>query len=200
VSKSAAGNRKSKRELRREQMEREKRLRTLKIWVPITVIVVALVALVIFRSTRPEIEGVTIVDAAIANQHDDTLDIPFGSIPPLGGPHAAIWQNCGIYDTPVSGQFAIHSMEHGAVWITYNPELPADQIATLQDMVRGEGSMILNPYPNQTSPIVMTVWDRQLELDSVADARVAEFIGRYKGNRGPEAGARCSGGVGTPIG
>ncbi|MCP4417098.1 MAG: DUF3105 domain-containing protein, partial [Chloroflexi bacterium] len=118
----------------------------------------------------------------------------------LGGPHAPVWQNCGIYDTPIAGQYAIHSMEHGAVWITYNPDLPADQIATLEDMVRGESYMLLNPYPHQTSSIVMTVWDRQLELDSVADVRVTEFIDRYKGVRGPESGAGCSGGVGTPTG
>ncbi len=175
-------------------------MRALRIWIPIAVVVLALVALVVFRSTRPEVEGVTVVEAAVANQHDDTLDIPFGGTPPMGGPHAPVWQNCGIYDTPVAGQYAIHSMEHGAVWITYNPDLPADEIAALQNMARGESYMLLNPYPDQTSPIVMTVWDRQLALDSVADGRVAEFVDRYKSSRGPESGAGCSGGVGTPTG
>lgn len=200
MSKSATKQKRSKREIRREQKEREKRMRALRIWLPTAVIVLGLVALVVFRAARPEVEGVTVVQAAVANQHDDTLDIPFGGIPPMGGPHAPVWQNCGIYTTPVAGQYAIHSMEHGAVWLTYNPDLPANQVATLQDMVRGESYMLLNPYPDQDSPIVLTVWDRQLALDSVDDARLAEFIDRYKGVRGPESGAVCSGGVGSPIG
>lgn len=200
MSKSAKKQKRSKREIRREQKEREKRMRALRIWLPAAVIVLGLAALVVFRAARPEVEGVTVVQAAVANQHDDTLDIPFGGIPPMGGPHAPVWQNCGIYTTPVAGQYAIHSMEHGAVWLTYNPDLPADQIAILQDMVRGESYMLLNPYPDQDSPIVLTVWDRQLALDSVEDARLAEFIDRYKGVRGPESGAVCSGGVGSPIG
>jgi hypothetical protein len=67
-------------------------------------------------------------------------------------------------------------------------------------MARGEGYTLLSPYPDQASPIVLTVWDRQLEVDSVEDARVSEFIDRYKQIRGPEAGAPCSGGTGTPVG
>jgi len=70
----------------------------------------------------------------------------------------------------------------------------------LQDIVRGQGYVLLNPYPDQTSPIVLTVWDRQLAVDSASDARVTEFIDRYRQVRGPESGASCSGGVGTPVG
>jgi hypothetical protein len=200
VSKSETGQKRSKREVRREQMAREKRMRALRIWVPVMVIVFALAGLVIYRATRPEVEGVETVEAAIANQHDDTLIIPFGGIPPMGGPHASSWQNCGIYVTPVEAQFAIHSMEHGAVWITYHPDLPADQVASLESLVRGETYMLVSPYPDQTSPIVLTVWDRQLTVDSAADGRIADFIDRYKRVRGPESGAACSGGVGTPLG
>lgn len=200
MSKASSGQKRSKREIRREQVAREKRMKALRIWVPLGVIVLALVGLLIYRVTRPEVEGVVEVQAAIANQHDDTLEIPFGGTPPMGGPHASVWQNCGIYDTPVAGQYAIHSMEHGAVWITYSPDLPADQISALQDIARGDNFMLLNPYPDQTSPIVLTVWDRQLAVDSPDDARIADFIDQYQQLRGPESGSPCSGGVGTPIG
>ena len=200
MSKTSGSQKRSKREIRREQVAREKRMRALRIWVPAAVVVFSLVGLLIYRATRPEVEGVVEVQAAIANQHDDELQIPFGGTPPMGGPHASVWQNCGIYVTPVEGQYAIHSMEHGAVWITYNPDLPAEEIAALEAMVQGEGYILLSPYPDQTSPIVLTVWDRQLEVDSVEDARISAFIDRYKQVRGPESGALCSGGVGTPVG
>ena len=200
MSKSSSGKKRSKREIRREQVAREKRMRNLRIWVPIGVIIFGLIGLLIFRATRPEVEGTVVVEAAVANQHDDTLQIPFEETPPMGGPHAGVWQNCGIYDTPVEGQHAIHSMEHGAVWITYSPDLPADQIAAIEDIARGETYFLVNPYPNQVSPIVLTVWDRQLSVDSADDVRIAEFIDRYQQQRGPEAGAACTGGVGTPTG
>ena len=200
MSKSSSGQKRSKRAIRREQVAREKRMRALRMWVPIGVVVVGLIGLLIFRATRPEVEGVVVVDAALPNQHDDTLGIPFGGMPPMGGPHAPVWQNCGIYNTPVAGQYAIHSMEHGAVWLTYHPDLPADQIVALQDLARGDGFMLLSPYPDQTTPIVLTVWDRQLAVDSVDDPRIEDFIERYKLVRGPESGAACSGGIGTPIG
>jgi hypothetical protein len=200
VSKRSAGQKRSKRDVRREQLAREKRMRALRIWVPVSVVILALVALLIYRATRPEVEGVVAVEAAVPNQHDDELKIPFGGTPPMGGPHASVWQNCGIYETPVEGQYAIHSMEHGAVWITYTPDLPAEQVVALQDMVRGQGYILLNPYPEQISPIVLTVWDRQLAVDSVDDARITEFIDQYSQIRGPESGAACSGGVGNPVG
>lgn len=199
MSKQSSGLKRSKRDIRREQVAREKRMRTLRIWVPIAVVALAVVAFVIYQGTRPEVEGVVTVEAAVPNQHDDELKIPFGGTPPMGGPHASVWQNCGIYETPVEGQYAIHSMEHGAVWITYNPDLPVDQVVALQDMVRGKGYLLLNPYPEQTSAIVLTVWDRQLAVDSVDDMRITQFLDQYSQIRGPESGAACSGGVGNPV-
>jgi len=178
---------------------REKRLQSLRIWIPLAVIALSLIGLLVFRLTRPEVEGVVVVESAASNQHDDTLVIPFGDTPPMGGPHASTWQNCGIYTTPVEAQYAIHSMEHGAVWITYSPDLSADQITMLEGLVRGENYMLVSPYPEQDSPIVLTVWDRQLAIDSADDARIEDFIDRYKQDRGPEAGASCSGGTGSPL-
>ncbi len=199
MSKAPTGQKRSKRDIRREQVARDKRLQSLRIWIPLAVIVLSLIGLLVYRATRPDVEGVVVVDSAVANQHDDSLVLPFGATPPMGGPHASTWQNCGIYTTPVEAQFAIHSMEHGAVWLTYSPELPAEQVATLEGLVRGENYMLVSPYPDQDSPIVLTVWDRQLAVDSADDARIDDFIERYKQIRGPENGASCSGGVGSPL-
>ncbi len=199
MSKVPTGQKRSKRDIRREQVAREKRLQSLRIWIPLAVIALSLIGLLVFRLTRPEVEGVVVVESAASNQHDDTLVIPFGDTPPMGGPHASTWQNCGIYTTPVEAQYAIHSMEHGAVWITYSPDLSADQITMLEGLVRGENYMLVSPYPEQDSPIVLTVWDRQLAIDSADDARIEDFIDRYKQDRGPEAGASCSGGTGSPL-
>jgi hypothetical protein len=56
--------------------------------------------------------------------------------PPAGGPHNPIWQNCGYYDDPVRDENAVHSLEHGAVWITYQSALPQDERERLSDLTQ----------------------------------------------------------------
>jgi hypothetical protein len=195
------GERISKKEERRLKLERERRMKMLRIWGPIAVVVIVLIGLLLFRLLEPDVAGITRVEAAAANQHDNAFVYEESELPPTGGIHATSWLNCGIYDAEVPIENAVHSMEHGAVWLTYAPEqVSADDITSLKNAVRGKGDVILSQYPNQASPIVLTTWDIQLQLDSAADERVDEFINQYRGTRGPEAGASCSGGIGTPTG
>ena len=195
------GERVSKREERRLQLERERRLKKLRLWGPVGMIILALIALLLVRILEPDVEGVTIVTAAAANQHDNAFRYEKSPLPPTGGIHATSWLNCGIYDIEVPAENAVHSMEHGAVWVTYDPEqVTASDIALLKDAVRGQGYTILSPYSEQASPVVLTTWDIQLQVESVSDGRINDFIRQYRGTRGPEAGASCSGGVGTPSG
>lgn len=195
----AAHQRVSRKELRRQQIEREKRMKSLRIWIPIAVIALSLVVLMIVRLSEGEIEGAVFVESAISNQHDASIEYGFGGLPPMGGVHKPTWQNCGTYAEPVAAEYAIHSMEHGAVWLTYHPDLPDSDVRALQDMVLGESYVILSPYPDQASDIVLTAWDVQLQVSSVSDERIEEFLSRYRQTRGPESAA-CSGGIGNPIG
>ena len=191
----------SKREQRRQKLEREKRSKALRIWVPIGIALLAFVILLLIRIFEPDVEGVTIIEpAAAGGQHDNDFQYEAVGLPPTGGIHNSNWLNCGIYSNEVPIENAVHSLEHGAVWVTYNPDIPADEIALLLDAVRGKGDTILSPYPDQTSNIALTAWDLQLTIDSASDERIEEFIDQYKGTRGPEAGAACSGGVGSPTG
>lgn len=190
----------SKKEQRRQEMAREQRTKRVRVIIPIVVVLLAFLAFVAYRAFQPEIDGVTKVAAAPGAQHDDELQIAFGGLPPMGGAHASTWQNCGTYAEPVAPQYAIHSMEHGAVWVSYHPDLPADQIAALQEMAQDQPELLLSPYPEQSSPIVLTSWDRQLPLDSANDERVEEFVARYQNKSGPEASTSCQGGVGVPTG
>ncbi len=191
---------KSRREERRLQSEREQRMKQLRLWIPIAIVVLGLVGLFVYRLFEPDVAGVVFAEGEIpGNQHDSALQIPFGERPPMGGPHNPSWQNCGIYDTPVEAQYAIHSMEHGAIWITYPPDLSVDEVEVLEDLALANGRILLSPYPEQTSRVVLTAWDLQLELDSVTDERLEQFVDRYINTRGPERGASCEGGVGAPI-
>lgn len=132
--------------------------------------------------------------------HDETIDYSGSELPPVGGIHSGIWQNCGIYDEPVVAKHAVHSMEHGAVWVTYHPNLPADDVARLQDLVKGEAYVLLSPFEALKSPVVLTAWGIQLEVDEAGDDRIDTFIERYeRGPQTPEPGAICYDGTGAPT-
>ena len=135
-----------------------------------------------------------------ARDHVD-YEIEAGDLPPPGGIHNDVWQNCGVYDEPVGIGNAVHSLEHGATWIAYQPELPAEEVQVLRDLASSEDFVLMSPYPGLRSPIVLTAWERQLELEAADDERIPEFIERYQqGPTTPELGATCQDGIGTPIG
>jgi hypothetical protein len=120
--------------------------------------------------------------------------------PPMGGPHNPVWQNCGLYDQPVPNEQAVHSMEHGAVWITYQPDLAAEDVALLREQVRGKSHALLSPYPDLPAPVVASAWGVQLKLEGADDPRLPFFIQRFhNGEQTPEPGAPCNNGVGEPI-
>jgi hypothetical protein len=138
--------------------------------------------------------------AGLSRGHDETVEYADLELPPVGGLHSGVWQNCGIYTDPIEAKNAVHSMEHGAVWIAHQPGIGSEDIDTLHDLVRGERYVLLSPYPNLKSPIVLTAWGIQLELESASDARIAQFVDQYQqGPQTPELGATCSNGTGLPI-
>ena len=97
---------------------------------------------------------------------------------------------------PIANENAVHMLEHGAVWITYNAKtLPASQLAELEKYVTGIDRMALSPYPNLKTPISLQSWGYQLFVQKrVNDPRIAKFIAalKYNPKTTPEYGATCS--------
>lgn len=147
------------------------------------------------------IEGVqTYPDRAEYHKHVTVVKEAEGNLPPVFGEHFAAWQNCGIYDQPIELGGALHSMEHGAVWLTYRSDLPIAQATELQKIVRGHGYVLMSPYAPQKNDVVLTAWGVQLIVDSVPDDRIQKFIAYYEqGPQNPEPGAPCSGATGSPL-
>ena len=103
--------------------------------------------------------------------------------------------SCGVYTAPVKTEEAVHSLEHGAVWVTYRPDLPADQVSILTGVVSKYPYGLLSPFPGIDSPVVASAWGLQLKLASASDPRLQEFVAKYQnGPQTPEPGASCSGG------
>ncbi|OLV17381.1 DUF3105 domain-containing protein [Deinococcus marmoris] len=115
--------------------------------------------------------------------------------PPAGGAHNPLWQNCGVYAQPLYNEYAVHSMEHGAVWITYRPDLDAAGVAQLKTLVDGRPYTLLSPYDGMDTPVAASAWGAQLKVDKPDDARLKTFLDRYEqGPTTPERGAACTGG------
>ena len=138
-------------------------------------------------------------DVGPGGQHTQT-DVDYEQNPPAGGAHNAVWQNCGYYAEPVRDENAVHSLEHGAVWITYSPDLSEDEVERLRDIAESQSYILVSPYEDLPSPIVASAWGKQLSLESAEDPDLERFIGAYRqGPQTPEPGAVCTGGIGQPA-
>lgn len=113
--------------------------------------------------------------------------------PPDGGNHNPFWYKCAAYNAPIVNEHAVHSLEHGAVWITYRTDLPGDQVDFLTDLVAGNDYALLSPYPGQVAPVMATAWGRQLSAQNAKDDVLARFLRTYSnGPQTREIGAGCA--------
>jgi hypothetical protein len=126
-----------------------------------------------------------------------TKDVDYAMTPPAGGDHDPVWANCNgdVYTKEIREENVVHSLEHGAVWVTYNDQATDADVKALADRVSKTPYTLMSPYKDQPSPITLTAWGHQLKVDKASDARVAQFFTRYvQGKQTPEPGAPCTGG------
>lgn len=131
---------------------------------------------------------------------DHTSDpVKYTETPPAGGPHDPTWDKCGMaYDAPPRNENAVHDLEHGTVWITYRPGLDTTDVQRLQTELEGlkSGKWMLSPYPGLPAPVVVTVWNAQLDLKGADDPRLPVFIQEYGDEHtAPEPLSTCGGGA-----
>lgn len=176
------------------------RRRTIALWGSITAVVVAIavaVTLVVVREqgNQPDLSAVSTF--TVKQGHVDT-PVTYTQTPPAGGEHSPIWLNCGAYTAPVANENAVHALEHGAVWVTYRPDLPAAQITALRESLPSTYA-VLSPFTGLKAPVVVSAWGKQLVLTGADDPRLSAFVKAYRqGPQTPEPGAACTGGTGKP--
>jgi hypothetical protein len=120
--------------------------------------------------------------------------------PPVGGDHNPVWANCGLYDGVVPPAFAVHSMEHGAVWITYSTSVTDEQLRTLDGMVGDHPKLLVSALNDAPAPFVLSAWGVQRYVTSIDDPAVDEFIDAHEdADTAPEPGFPCEGGTGEPV-
>ncbi|WP_173923003.1 DUF3105 domain-containing protein [Agromyces sp. Marseille-P2726] len=207
IKQQRAADRERKLEEFRKKEARRRRNRLIGIWSAVVgaVAIVGLIVTTIVLTPQPAsytaggtgatIEGVETFDNG-AGHVEGAVD--YAQTPPAGGEHNPAWLNCGVYDQPVPNENAVHSMEHGAVWVTYDPSLSDADLETLRSKLPST-YVILSPFEGLPSDVVLSGWNSQLQVDNVDDPRIAEFLEEYwKSQNVPEPGALCTGAIDAP--
>ncbi|MEF2975681.1 DUF3105 domain-containing protein [Subtercola sp. YIM 133946] len=128
-----------------------------------------------------------------------TGSVTYPQVPPVGGDHNPVWLNCGVYDQAVPNENAVHSLEHGTVWVTYDAtQVTGDDLTKLRSELP-DTYIIVSPYVGLPSPVVASAWGAQIQLTGVDDTRLQDFLNTYwQSPDAPEPGAACTGGVTAP--
>lgn len=208
VKQQRAAERERKLEEFKKREARMKRNRRIAIWASVAAgvaIIALIVTSVVLTPQAPsytaggegaEVEGVETFENA--SEHVEGV-VDYEQTPPAGGQHNPAWLNCGVYEEPVPNENAVHSLEHGAIWVTYDPEALSDgELETLRSQLPST-YVILSPFEGLPSPIVLSGWNVQLQVEEADDPRIAEFLEEYwQSQNVPEPGAFCTGGVDGP--
>lgn len=163
------------------------------------VLCAAIVGGAVWASGLPEAwrEAVVRFEYQAAEHTEGPVD--YEQSPPVGGPHNPRWLNCGFYSAPVEEPLAVHSLEHGAVWVTYRPGVSAEVLEGLRDRTASNRYLLVSPREDQQADLVVSAWNHQLVVSPGDWGALDSFVREFSaGPLSPEPGAACWGGEGVP--
>jgi hypothetical protein len=210
VKQEREARRQAKVEQFKKQQARAKRTRIIAIALSsvAALAVVALIVTVVISNATPKRNPADIEIAQVQTWpeiefgHVNTevdYEEKYGTNPPAGGVHNPAWLNCGVYTEPQQNENAVHALEHGAVWVTYNPDdLNEADVDALRSKLP-DTYIVLSPYPGLDAPIAASAWGAQVKFDDVEDKRLTDFVEKYwQSPTVPEPGALCTRGIDGP--
>ncbi|MEV7790412.1 DUF3105 domain-containing protein [Streptomyces sp. NPDC087512] len=142
-------------------------------------------------------DGVRTWKGTLSRNHV-TKKVAYPVEPPVGGDHNLAWMNCDgdVYTEPLDKENAVHSLEHGAVWVTYTDKAPKADVEALAEKVRKTPYSLMSPDDEQKDPIMLTAWGHQRTVTGAGDPAVDTFFEKFvQGAQTPEPGAACTNGL-----
>ncbi|WP_369197340.1 DUF3105 domain-containing protein [Streptomyces djakartensis] len=124
--------------------------------------------------------------------------VKYASEPPVGGDHNQVWMNCNgdVYTKELNNTNAVHSLEHGAVWVTYNADAKKADVDALAAKVKKTPYTLMSPMDDQKDPIMLSAWGHQRTVTGADDPDVDKFFEKFvQGEQTPEPGAACTNGL-----
>ena len=154
-------------------------------------------ALLLWVLVPREADGEPRVEASSARHVE--RPVIYGQNPPSSGDHHPVWWDCGVYEAAIPTEHAVHSLEHGAVWLTYHPDAPADEVRQLRTLADLD-YILLSPNPAQPQPVMATAWNQQIGQITLDLPALKEFVRVHrKSPQAPEPGALCTNGTTTDL-
>ncbi|CAL9426520.1 DUF3105 domain-containing protein [Streptomyces sp. enrichment culture] len=203
-------------EMRRAERARERRSRILTIAASTVVVVGLVVGAVVLVQTQSDDSDDTAADGKTTSgkfvtgedgvktwkgtlsRNHVTKTVKYPSQPPVGGDHNQVWMNCNgdVYTKELKNEHAVHSLEHGAVWVTYTSKAAEADVEKLAAKVKKTPYTLMSPVEGQADPIMLSAWGHQRSVTGADDPNVDKFFEKYvQGEQTPEKGAACTGGL-----
>ncbi|AXE85441.1 MULTISPECIES: DUF3105 domain-containing protein [unclassified Streptomyces] len=142
-------------------------------------------------------DGVKTWEGKLSRNHV-TKAVKYASEPPVGGDHNQVWMNCNgdVYTKEINNTNAVHSLEHGAVWVTYNADAKKSDVDALAAKVKKTPYTLMSPLDDQKDPIMLSAWGHQRTVTGADDPNVDKFFEKFvQGEQTPEPGAACTNGL-----
>ncbi|MET9442672.1 DUF3105 domain-containing protein [Streptomyces sp. NPDC006610] len=201
-------------EMRRAERARERRSRILTITASAVIVVGLVVGGVVLVKTQSDdsdtatdskttgklvagADGVSKWEGELSRTHV-SKDVKYSVEPPVGGDHNQVWMNCNgdVYTDDIPNVNAVHSLEHGAVWVTYTDKADKADVDALAEKVKKTPYTLMSPNEEQKDPIMLTAWGHQRTVTGADDPNVDKFLEKFvQGEQTPEKGAACTGGL-----
>lgn len=142
-------------------------------------------------------DGVRAWEGELGRDHV-TKAVDYPATPPVGGDHNPVWMNCNgdVYPDEIRNTNAVHSLEHGAVWVTYNAGADKADVDALAAKVKKTPYTFMSPVDGQKEPLLLTAWGHQRTVTGADDPAVDAFLEKFvQGEQTPEPGAACTNGL-----
>lgn len=115
--------------------------------------------------------------------------VDYQTNPPTSGSHLAEAEKWGIFSNEIDDMAAVHSMEHGGIWISYK-DISQEEIVILEEVGKQNSqSTVVSPRSGNDSKIVIASWGKMVKLETAEKALIQKYIDTYK-NQAPEKLAR----------
>ncbi len=119
-------------------------------------------------------------------------EIDYDTMPPTSGPHYTGTVDAGFHESRKPLGDLVHTLEHGAVVIYYDPAAITPEARASLEAFGDEHTgvwqrVVVVPHPQDDpkAPYVLTAWRHMLRLEEYDPETVRAFLAEYLG-RGPE--------------
>lgn len=126
------------------------------------------------------------------NHVQEGQPITYKNYPPSSGTHYASTAEYGFSEKEIPEGKLVHDLEHGAIVLYYEPNLPIEGLASLRDAAtrlptekHGEVKIVITPYSKLQTPLAIAAWGR---IETSQQFDYEELLAFYNAlvDQGPE--------------